>query len=294
MRLKRILVAAATLSVITVGTVNAPAIAAEASGPVVVDSVNQQVKAPKVVKKSLRRMIASLPKKAEKRAGYQRSKFNHWVDADGDCQDTRSEVLRKESKRRVTGSCRVNSGRWVSMYDGRVFKQASKLDVDHMVPLAEAWDSGARKWSADTRKRFANDLRDPRSLIAVSASSNRSKSDRDPGEWLPERKVCTYITHWTAVKVRWSLSVSPREKRVLKRTAKSCANKTVKVKKAYISTKAATAPKPKPKPRPPSGTDPQYGTCAEAKRNGYGPYYRGTDPEYDWYRDADSDGIVCE
>src|SRR5690606_35554907 len=140
-----ILVAAATLSVTMVGTVNAPAIAADPSRSI--DSANQQVKASKVVKKPLRQMIASLPKKAEKRAGYKRSKFNHWIDADGDCQNTRSEVLRSESKRRVTGACTVKTGKWVSMYDGLVFKYASKLDVDHMVPLAEAWDSGARKWN---------------------------------------------------------------------------------------------------------------------------------------------------
>lgn len=289
MKFKGTFVAAAALAAAMAGTVTAPA-NAEQVAPI--ESVTQQVKAAKTVKKPLRKMIAALPKRKEVRKGYKRSKFTHWVDADRDCQNTRAEVLRSESKKRVTGACTVKTGKWVSMYDGLVFKSASKLDIDHMVPLAEAWDSGARKWSADTRKRFANDLRDHRSLIAVSASSNRSKGDRDPGDWLPERKVCTYITHWAAVKTRWSLSVSPREKRVLKRTAKTCANKTVKVKKAYISTKQEKAPKPKPKPKPdnsgpvtPSGWDcpSSHPIKGNASSMIYhmpgGSYYSRTNPE---------------
>ena len=102
------------------------------------------------------------------------------------------------------------------------------------MPLAEAWDSGAKRWNADTRRRFANDLRDRRSLIALSASSNRSKSDRDPAEWLPEYGECRYVRQWVAVKIRWHLKVDRAEKRALSRRAGSCANVRITVRKAHV------------------------------------------------------------
>jgi hypothetical protein len=86
------------------------------------------------------------------------------------------------------------------------------FDIDHLSPLAEAWDSGAWAWDADTRMRYADDLDDPRSLIAVSASANRSKGDQDPAEWMPPAAsyACTYITDWVAVKTRWGTERRPR------------------------------------------------------------------------------------
>jgi hypothetical protein len=122
------------------------------------------------------RAIKNLPTAAETRSGYERSKFRLWVDANGDCQDTRAEVLAAESLVRVRG-CDIQTGKWRSYYDGVVTRDSTAFDIDHLVPLAEAWDSGARGWSADTRERYANDLGDPRTLVAVTAGSNRSKSD---------------------------------------------------------------------------------------------------------------------
>jgi len=137
----------------------------------------------------LQTAISNLPVAAEVRTGYDRAKFPHWVDANGDCQDTRDEVLQAESRVSTSG-CDIRTGRWYSYYDNRTFTSASDLDIDHLVALAEAWDSGARRWTTDTRKRFANDLGDSRSLVAVSASSNRSKSDRDPAQWMPVYGQC--------------------------------------------------------------------------------------------------------
>ena len=82
----------------------------------------------------------------------------------------------------VASGCDIQRGRWYSYYDAKTFTRSSGLDIDHLVPLAEAWDSGARRWTADTRQRYANDLGDPRSLLAVSASTNRSKGDQDPAQ----------------------------------------------------------------------------------------------------------------
>ena len=99
-----------------------------------------------------------------------------------------------------------------------------KLDIDHLVPLAEAHSSGADLWDADKRKAFANDLSDPRSLIAVKASANRSKSDRDPAQWLPINKPyrCQYVSNWIAVKQRWGLTTDNEEKANIYRLQSQC------------------------------------------------------------------------
>lgn len=173
-------------------------------------------------------VLAMLPVSAEVRYGYDRSLFRHWVDADADGCDTRAEVLRQESTSpvQITTGCRITSGRWVSAFDGAQTVDPSTFDVDHVVPLAEAWDSGARDWDVTTRQAFANDLGFAGSLIAVSASSNRSKGDRDPAEWLPPDTSyrCTYVTTWIAVKYRWSLSIDPVEKASMKRDLNGCGN----------------------------------------------------------------------
>src|SRR5205085_10550088 len=111
---------------------------------------------------------------------------------------------------------------------------ASDLDVDHMVPLAEAWDSGARTWSTARRTAYANDLTDPRSLIAVSAGSNRSKGDQDPAEWTPSRNVCNYVKQWVVVKTRWSLSVNEAERHFLWLAADHCPRMTFTPHKAVV------------------------------------------------------------
>jgi hypothetical protein len=117
-----------------------------------------------VVKKRLVAMTKSLNVAREVHRGYDRDKFNHWIDADGDGCDTRREVLINEATRdpKVGSGCSFTGGQWFSYFDGVTTRDSSTFDVDHMVPLAEAWDSGARSWTADTRQRFANDLIDKR------------------------------------------------------------------------------------------------------------------------------------
>jgi hypothetical protein len=101
----------------------------------------------------------------------------------------------------------------VSPYDGLVFTNPTKVQIDHVVPLAAAWAAGAYKWNSDTRKRFANDLGTSYDLLAVSGHSNESKGDSGPDEWLPPRKLfgCRYMTDYTAVLWRWHLSIDPAE-----------------------------------------------------------------------------------
>lgn len=150
-------------------------------------------------------------------ASYSRTAFKHWIDADGDSCDAREEVLLAESrvKARRGAGCTVIAGRWVSPYDGRTWTHPSAVDIDHLVPLKEAWDSGARTWSAAARTAFANDLSYAATLVAVTDNVNASKGDRDPAEWLPGKARCRYATQWVAVKYRWQLAVDRREKREL-------------------------------------------------------------------------------
>ena len=257
-----------------------------------------------LVTRPLTRAIADLPVAAETRTGYDRSRFVHWVDADGDCQDTRDEVLAAESLVPV-GGCDIQRGRWLSAYDGVTTLTSSGFDVDHFVPLAEAWDSGARRWNAATRQRFANDLRDPRTLVAVTASSNRSKSDRDPAEWVPSLGSCAYVRQWVAVKIRWHLSVDAAEKRALRGLVEGCRNTRITVRRAVVrTTPGGTSTSGTPGGSGSGGTgpggsgstglDPRFDTCTAAIAAGFGPYVDGRDTEYDWYTDADSDGVVCE
>jgi Protein of unknown function (DUF1524) len=171
-------------------------------------------------------LLAALVVAPEDRTGYDRSLFPHWIDADGDGCDTRREVLIDESLDPLTVSsgCALSGGRWESLYDGVETTDPSTFDIDHLVPLAEAWDSGASGWTLDRRTRYANDLGFAWSLIAVSASSNRSKGDRDPAEWLPPLASvrCDYTAMWLAVKVRWSLSIDDSETAALASDISGC------------------------------------------------------------------------
>jgi len=166
-----------------------------------------------------RSMLLKLPLKAESGSTtYSRTNFKHWVDADADCQNTRTEVLVAESRvtprYTTTRHCAVASGRWYSYYDGAYWTNPADVDIDHMVPLKEAWESGGRLWSVNNRTRYANDLGSPATLIAVTDNVNQAKSDRDPAAWLPPRTAarCTYAIQWVTVKYRWRLSIDLAER----------------------------------------------------------------------------------
>ncbi|MEU7340377.1 HNH endonuclease family protein [Streptomyces sp. NPDC007074] len=172
-----------------------------------------------------------LPSAAESRDGYQRTAFKHWVDADRDSCNTRAEVLIAESRipATVEAGCKVTAGEWYSFYDGVTVTAPGGLDIDHMVPLAEAWDSGASAWTAARREAYANDLDADRSLVAVTAKTNRSKADQDPADWLPPLADarCTYTADWVATKLRWQLTVDDRERAALAGLAEGCGQQSV-------------------------------------------------------------------
>lgn len=175
--------------------------------------------------------IASLTVATEVRTGYQRSKFKHWVDADGDGCSTRAEVLDVESETSVTCG-NLSGGRWFSYYDRVSWTDPSRIDIDHMVPLAEAWDSGARNWTAAQREAYANDLGDYRTLVGVTDSVNSAKGDKDIAEWKPTYDRCRYLREYVAVKIRWRLSVNSGEKTAMQNLAAGCTNTTITVTRA--------------------------------------------------------------
>lgn len=153
---------------------------------------------------------------------YQRAKFEHWIDADGDGCNTRYEVLIEESTTdvTVTGRCTLSGGTWVSPYDGFATTSVTEIEIDHVVALAEAWRSGASGWTDAQRRDFANDIAVPYTLVASSTSANQSKADRDPAKWMPTNTAyhCEYVTGWALTKYRWSLTVDAAEQAALANT----------------------------------------------------------------------------
>jgi hypothetical protein len=241
-------------------------------------------------------LLRDLEVEREQRSGYQRTLFPHW-DATGDGCNVRARVLIDEArvKPRITGRCTLVGGRWLSAFDNRTVTAARRLDVDHLVPLAEAWRSGAHGWDGATRRAFANDLDYPLTLIAVTASANRRKGDKDPARWLPtfDAYRCTYVASWVAVKWRWRLSVDRTEHVALRAGLAGCGRKA-RVPRPPRATIVLGDAAPPTGEAAGEGTDPRFATCREAIAAGYGPYIKGQHPEYDWYRDRDGDGIVCE
>nr|WP_224756592.1 HNH endonuclease family protein [Streptomyces sp. col6] len=180
--------------------------------------------------------IKKIPVAAEKRAGYERDSFKHWVDEDEDGCSTRQEVLIAEA---VTAPkqgerCALTGGSWRSYYDEAEVTDARKLDIDHMVPLAEAFDSGAYDWTPERRQAYANDLSAERSLVAVTAKTNRSKADKDPAAWMPpsDSATCTYLVDWTATKLRWGLTADEAEQKALLERAEPCGDSVVQYESA--------------------------------------------------------------
>lgn len=157
----------------------------------------------------------------ENRTGYTRSSFKHWNSGDlADGCNTRNEVLIAEATTApaVSAGCKLTGGVWLSYYDGQEVTDPRALDIDHMVPLAEAWDSGASAWTAARREAYANDQGAATSLVAVTARTNRQKSDQDPAEWLPPapEAQCRYVGEWVATKLRWQLTADAAELEALK------------------------------------------------------------------------------
>jgi hypothetical protein len=185
---------------------------------------------------TLRAAVNTLAIRRETAAGFAVKRFPI-VDADHDCRSTRAEVLAAETRRTVGWTsarhCAIRSGRWFSLFDRRSATQASNVAVVWTVPLSEAWQSGARSWTAKRRQAFANDLGDSRTLLAVTNRSAQTRANREPQRWLPAPKSrCAYVAQWVAVKLRWSLTITSAERSRLASLAAACGATRVTVRRA--------------------------------------------------------------
>ena len=208
----------------------------------------------------------------------------------------------------INRDCRPLDGIWHSWYDDEPFNNPSRLDIDHMVPLAEAHDSGAAAWSAERKSDFANDLELPAALTAVSASSNRTKSADDPADWKPPLRSawCQYAHDWIAVKVKWLLTADQAEVDGLRQMLDTCQSNYQR--RAEYPERQPTIVEVETQPdanddEPTSRTSngATYASCDEAQAAGLeretGSRGRGRGFPAEAVpsaRDGDSDGVVCE
>lgn len=161
--------------------------------------------------------VHRIPVAGERSDGYTRAAFRHWNAGavKGDGCNTRAEVLIAEATEApsISADCKISDGEWWSYYDAQKVEDAQALEVDHVVPLAEAWDSGASTWSAVRREAYANDLDAPASLVAVTDRTKKSKAEQDPAQWLPPLPSahCRYVSEWVSTKLRWDLAADPAE-----------------------------------------------------------------------------------
>ena len=240
---------------------------------------------------------------------YDRSEFPHWDDEDGDGMNTRLEILSIE---------KVGNVGWYSRWDGEWYAgegglSAPRFDIDHIVSLKEAWQSGADEWSASDKDTFADDMLN---LTAVTASSNRSKGAKDASEWLPSEASgkCYLLIRVIQVKTKWSLSIDQDEYTALKELTESCGPGIPDIPSPppeLIS--AAPTPTPTASPaQPSSGYGSQFYQTADGSdidiydANGNGDINCGElpsaakpvlviSPGSDPYRlDGDGDGFGCE
>ena len=232
---------------------------------------------------------------------YDREEWRHWVDEDGDCQDTRQEVLIEESVGPVSYTdsrqCRVASGVWTGPYTGEEFTDPGELDVDHMVPLAEAHSSGGWAWSEAKKRQYANDLSYEGHLVAVRASANRSKGSNGPSYWKPPDHGywCQYAIDWITVKYRWELFASEGEAAALTEMLETCTPTLT------LTLIPFDFPLPAGTPSATPTLEESYGSCDAAEETGE-PRVLGSNGTGRGFpqdkvpsaRDGDGDGVVCE
>ncbi len=244
--------------------------------------------------------------------GYERDEYGQaWADVDRNGCDTRNDILRRDLGNEVlkpgTHDCVVASGVLdPEPYTGRRIEfvrgetTSTAVQIDHVVALADSWVSGAFAWDERKRIAFAND---PLNLLAVDGPSNSQKGAGDAATWLPRAAYrCDYVARQIAVKAKYGLWVKAAERDAMNRILDTCPGKPapaygpVELPPAGLGSASHADPAPTPVPSSggSGGLDPRFPYCTDAKAAGYGPYTSGQDPEYDWYRDADHDGVVCE
>jgi Protein of unknown function (DUF1524) len=169
---------------------------------------------------------------------YNRDEWKHWVNVRS-CWTVREQVLFDEAVKDaslkmldangavvadVNAACSIESGTWLDIYTGKTINNPKEIDIDHMIPLSYAAHHGAQEWTAAKKSEYANNLTYVNHLVAVSASANRSKSDKGPSEWKPEDKSywCQYAISWITVSTNYQLSATASDKTALTEMLNTC------------------------------------------------------------------------
>jgi len=249
------------------------------------------------------RILNTLPVKGRApKTGYSRAQFGDaWSDIDHNGCDTRNDILNRDltaKQHKNPRGCVVISGILNDPYTGKIINfmrgkdTSEQVQIDHVVALSDAWQSGAQEISAQERLQLAND---PENLLAVDGPANQQKSDSDAATWLPANASfrCSYVARQIRVKAKYHLWVKPAEKEAMINVLTPCAG-------------AAEAPAPKPAPDTPAPAVPAdappaqnpappltFQTCDDARAAGYHNMHRDT-PGYSEHLDRDGDGIACE
>ena len=240
------------------------------------------------------RILNTLPVKGRApKTGYSRAQFGDaWSDIDHNGCDTRNDILNRDltaKQHKNSRGCVVISGILNDPYTGKVINfmrgkdTSEQVQIDHVVALSDAWQSGAQEISAQERLQLAND---PENLLAVDGPANQQKSDSDAATWLPANASfrCSYVARQIRVKAKYHLWVKPAEKEAMINVLTPCAG-------------AAAKPAPVPQVDTPPAQNPApalaFQTCADARAAGYRNMHRGA-PGYSDHLDGDGDGIACE
>lgn len=231
--------------------------------------------------------------------GYDRDEFGPaWADTDHNGCDTRNDVLRRDLTEVLldptTHGCLVLAGTLDDPYTGTTIdfergrETSDDVQIDHVVPLSDAWQKGAQQWSDEVRKEFAND---PLNLLAVDGPTNGSKGDGDAATWLPSNTDyrCPYAARIIAVKVEYRLWVTSAEHDALADILDGCPEEKLPEAEPF-----EIGPDPDATTTVAGAVDPRFSSCRTVREAGLGPYVRGEDAEYEWYSDGDGDGVVCE
>ena len=245
------------------------------------------------------RILNTLPVKGRApKTGYSRAQFGDaWSDIDHNGCDTRNDILNRDltaKQHKNSRGCVVISGILNDPYTGKVINfmrgkdTSEQVQIDHVVALSDAWQSGAQEISAQERLQLAND---PENLLAVDGPANQQKSDSDAATWLPANASfrCSYVARQIRVKAKYHLWVKPAEKEAMINVLTPCAGAAAK------PAPDTSAPVPQVDTPPAQNPAPAlaFQTCADARAAGYRNMHRGA-PGYSEHLDSNGNGIACE
>ena len=243
------------------------------------------------------KLLASLRVAAEADpGGYDREAFGY-PDGGTDSRGctTRARVLIRDSTvpaQVAYPGCKVLAGRWIDSYTGTAYEDPTKVSIDHLVPLKQAWVSGAATWPAARLVAFGNDVERVEALKVIGGSGNASKGDKDPAKWMPPLRSAwpAYARAWLTVKVAYGLTADQAEVDAIRAMLTGAAGSSSTTTSTSTSSSTTAAASSDPAPTGPAAV--YYPSCAAVRAAGKAPLHRG-DPGFRAGLDGNSDGSAC-